>query len=234
MSIEAIPAATFTKAVEQMLAGKKPTPEAEVRKHLLATQILPMIDRWGFAREFHQEILELHPKQRAVLDRMEELMTGKGAIIALLGERGLGKTSVAAQFAIRKAWSNYEASLVGTGKREHVIYRKCIRIVDRYKPLFADFGCTDSESLRQSLEFLCREQEHLVIDEVGECDDMKYKRAVLTDLIDRRYSAKRDTILIANQAAEVFAQTIGDSILSRLTQYGAIISCKWPTFRVAK
>lgn len=222
---------SITTAVEKLLEGKTPTPEPDHRKHLLETQIFPMIEKWGFEREFHQELSDLHPKQKAVLDATEERMKGKGAIVALVGERGLGKTSITAQFAIKTAWKNYLSGLDGSGFRRHVIYRKCAKVVTKYKPLFADFGTTETESLLGSLDFLCRQQEYLVIDELHECDDMKFKRIVITDLIDRRYSLKRDTILIANQTADDFAKSIGDSILSRLNQYGAILPCKWQTYR---
>ncbi len=220
------------EAVSALLADKKPVSEADHRKHLLSNHIFPAVEKWGFEERFHQELAEMHPKQQVTYDRMLSRMAGKGAIVALIGERGLGKTSLAAQFAIKTAWKNYFSSLNGSGFRRHVIYRKCARIVDRYKPLFADFGSLDSESLRASLEFLCKEQEYLVIDEIHECDDMKFKRLIITDLVDRRYACRRDTILIANQTAKDFAATIGDSILSRLSEHGEILECKWPSYRV--
>ncbi len=83
----------------------------------------------------------------------------------------------------------------------------------------------------ESLENLCQNQEFLIIDEVHDCGDMKFTNKVLTDLIDRRYSACRDTVLIANQTGADFAASIGDSILSRLNEHGAILECKWPSYR---
>lgn len=216
----------------ELLKGAKPLTEREYKKRALAEEVLPMIENWGFDKELQKE-LELNQKQSAVLKVISDRMhSGKGAIIAMVGERGLGKSSVAAQFAISIAWKNWKSSRDGSGYRKHVIYRKCSKLIARYKPLFADYGSIDTESLLLSMDMLAKQQEFLVIDELHECDDMKFKRIVLTDLIDRRYAAMRPTILIANQTADDFANTIGDSILSRLNQYGVILPCKWPSFRV--
>lgn len=214
------------------LANRAPTPPAEYRQHILATQIFPTIERWGFEKRFHREIV-MPLKQRQSYERTELRMCSRGAVVALVGERGLGKTSICAQFALAVAWRNHENATKDSGPRriESVIYKKAAKLIARYKPLFADFGSTQTEQLLESLEYLCREQEYLVIDEVHECDDAKFKTRILTDLIDRRYSACRDTILIANQTPEDFAATIGDSILSRLNEHGCIIECKWGSFR---
>lgn len=211
-----------------------PMPEAEFRKYLLAHTIYPAIERWGFESQFHFERLgEMIPMQRDVYLGTKQLLRNKGAIVALVGPRGLGKTTVAAQIAIDQAWKNYESSIRETGPRSyaHVVYRKTAKLVGRYKSLFADYGSVDTDSLMESLDYFCREHELVVIDELHDCDDQKMKLRVLTDVVDRRYSMCRDTILISNQTAEDFSATVGDSIFSRLNQFGAIIECKWESFR---
>lgn len=230
---EPIPLAEITAALTATFAKIPVTPATDYRQHLLASQVFPSIERWGFDKRFHRE-LALPPRQRKTYERMTSLMTGNGAIVALVGERGLGKTSLAAQFALSVAWRNHEEAIKGTGPRriEAVIYKKCAKLIARYKPLFADFGSIETESLLESLEYLCKQQEYLVIDEVHDCGDMRHTGKVLTDMIDRRYSSCRDTILIANQTGADFAATIGDSILSRLNEHGAILECKWPSYRV--
>ncbi len=215
------------------LAAIKPRTREEYRAHVLNAEIFPTVKRWGFEDRFHVETLDFHPDQRTVFDACRRHMNGRGSIVALVGPRGVGKTTVAAQLAIEQAWTNHEEAIKQFGPRRisHFIYRKCAKIVARYKPIFADFGTVETDRLLDSLDMLCRQQEFLVIDEVHECDDMKFKRLVLTDLIDRRYSCCRDTFLIANQTGEEFAATIGDSILSRLGEHGAILECNWPSFR---
>ena len=93
-------------------------------------------------------------------------------------------------------------------------------------------GTIDGEKLEQYRTFLTKILELLIIDEIHEVsEDSKHKDRILTDLLDTRYAAKRDTILISNQSAEEFARTTNPSILSRLNEHGGIISCDWQSFR---
>lgn len=220
-------------AVAALLAGKRPSDPVAYRVHIRDAYVFPMIGRWGFEKRFQQEISALSPPQAIVYGKMTRRLKGVGAIVALVGERGLGKTTLAARFAMETAWYCHKESVKPDGPRRFpvVVYRKAARLIARYKPLYADYGSVDTEALLESLDFLCRQQEFLVIDEVHDCDDQKMKMRVLTDLIDRRYAACRDTILIANQTPDDFAASIGDSVLSRLNEHGAILPCSWPTFR---
>lgn len=229
------PIPDLTEMVSKLLTGKKATDPGVYRKHIFETQVLPSIARWGFDSRFQQEQPKMHPKQQNTFAAMRSHLTGRGAIVALVGERGLGKTTLCAQFAIEKAWRNYEESMKEAGQPvviQHVIYKKCAKLIARYKSLYADSGSIETEVLLESMDRLCRDQEFLVIDEVHDCDDQKMKLRVLTDLIDRRYSNCRDTVLIANQTGQDFAATIGDSILSRLGEHGAILACNWPSYRL--
>lgn len=206
--------------------------ENDYKQHIRDTVIFPMIERWGFESRFHHE-QDMPPKQAAMYRKVAGLLKNRGAIVALIGPRGLGKTTIAAQLAIDEAWRNYRSSIRESGPPHHghVIYRKAAKLITRYKSLFSDYGSIDTEPLLESLDYLCRHQELLVIDELHDCDDQKMKLRVMTDLIDRRYSMERDTILISNQTPDDFAATIGDSILSRLNEHGAILSCSWSSFR---
>lgn len=218
--------------VESVLAKAKAVPQTEYYRHIFDTKICEAVHNWGFKDRFMFQ-QEMDGSQLKTYEQMKSKLRGVGAIVALVGERGLGKTTMVAQFAIEKAWSNYHNTMSETGPKviQHVIYRKCARVISRYKPLYADYGSTDTETLEDSLRYLCEQQEFLCIDEVHDCDDQKMKMRVLTDLVDRRYACNRDTILIANQTPDDFAATIGDSILSRLGEHGAILSCKWDSFR---
>jgi len=205
----------------------------EYNAHIAKEVIFPTVGRWGFDERF-QRTLVLTPEQIEIYDAVKSKLRGKGAIIALLGERGLGKTSIAARIALDQAWRNYESSLQEVGRpvlAGTVIYRKAARIVARYKPLFADFGTTETDALLESLESICRNHEVLVIDELHDCDDLKMHSRVMTDLIDRRYAMLRDTILISNQSPRDFALSAGPSIVSRLREHGVVLECKWASFR---
>lgn len=215
------------------IATMTPMTDADYRRYVFDTQIVATLKAWGFESRFLVEQPDMHPKQRNAYKQMVASLKCKGAIVALIGERGLGKTTLAAQFAIKTAWQNHHESLKPDGNRfkPHVIYRKTAGLLSKYKPLFSDFGAINTEQLIDSLDYLCRHQEFLVIDELHECEDRKAFHALLTDLVDRRYAALRDTVLIANMKPEAFAKAAGDSIMSRLGEHGAIVECDWPSYR---
>lgn len=163
--------------------------------------------------------------QGDVFRQCGELCTGKGAIVALVGIRGSGKTTLATQLIVRRAktpdllpWQYWFP------------YRKMIDLVSKYKGLYGDFGSINAETLTSSRNALCK-ADLLIIDEIHECDDMKLKGIILTDIVDRRYAAMKDTILISNQTPEEFSSTTSDSVLSRLTEHGKIIPCNWSSWR---
>lgn len=221
----------FQAVLTSLLGKAKPMSAAAYRQHLFETRICDTMQAWGFRGRFRIE-QEMPRLQRKTFETMKSKLTRTGAIVALVGERGLGKTTIAAQFAMAAAWKNYEEAVKEAGPRRFttVLYRKCAPLIARFKAMYADYGTIEGDALEESLKFLARE-DFLVIDEVHDCDDQKMKTRVLTDLIDRRYADRLDTILIANQTPEDFAVTIGDSILSRLGEHGAILPCEWASFR---
>lgn len=227
------PAPVAIPDLTEGLLDLKPMSSALYREYIRDTVIFPTLKRWGFEERFHRE-LTLTQQQQKAHDKAVRRLKNCGAIIALVGIRGLGKTTLAAQIALTKAWRNYHSSLQEPGQpvfTTNVVYRKAAKLIAKYKALFSDYGSIETEALLESLDYLCRHDDIVVIDELHDCEDQKMKTRVLTDLIDRRYAALRDTILISNQTSEDFSATIGDSILSRLNEHGAIISCTWTSFR---
>lgn len=199
--------------------------DQEIREWMFRNEVIPRILEGGFDRRFIPG-LEMPTKQKWAYDQMKGKLKGVGAIVALVGVRGSGKTHMTAELAKERA-ANEELSPSG----RQVIYRRMTALVTKYKALYADFGSIDSDVALDSRDAICRNPELLVIDEIHESDDQKLKNRILTDLVDRRYAGLKDTILISNQSPEEFQRTTSDSILSRLGQHGMIIPCKWPTFR---
>ena len=71
----------------------------------------------------------------------------------------------------------------------------------------------------------------LVLDEIGVRGETTFEDTMFTHLIDRRYDAMKDTILISNQTREGLLGSVGKSIESRLLESGGIITCDWASFR---
>ena len=61
--------------------------------------------------------------------------------------------------------------------------------------------------------------------------ETEFENRVLDNLVDLRYDAGLDTILISNQTREEFGKPLGLTIISRIHESGDIIECKWESFR---
>lgn len=201
------------------------TPE-EADEWIWKNETLPRLRTSGFEARYLTRLLDWNcPEQEAVFRSCVKACIGTGAIVALVGERGTGKTTILAQMARLRA----EDPLLLPADRSPA-YRKMSDLIARFKPLYADFGTTETDKLMSARDALCS-RALLLIDELHECDDQKLKDRVLTDIIDRRYSRKVDTVLVSNQDPEAFQRTTSDSILSRLTEHGLLIPCRWKSHR---
>lgn len=224
----------------QELAARVPvTDPAIYRAHIFRTEICERMKDFSFDRRFWVDGLLSNPKPKSreakqafVMKNCTDRLKNVGAIIALVGDRGLGKTTIAAQIAIGRLWEDWESRISGGAVTHRITsYRKLTGIVGRLKALYGDFGAINIDTLEGIRDHLAS-VELLVVDELNECsDDSKHKDRILTDILDRRYAAKRDSIIITNQTAEEFNATVNPSISSRLNEHGAVIPCKWETFR---
>jgi chromosomal replication initiation ATPase DnaA len=141
---------------------------------------------------------------------------GSGFIIALCGGRGTGKTLLAANLARFSA---------GLGKS--VLYKTAMEFFLDVKETYDSSG---KRSEKQVIANYCAPK-LLVIDEVQERGNSAWEDRLLTHLIDRRYQAMLDTLLIANSTPDAFLKGIGDSVGSRIVETGGVAKCDWPSFR---
>lgn len=199
--------------------------------------IVPRMKAAGFDERFCRE-LEAWPEkdQRKVFDYLKATMRGVGAIVALVGDRGTGKTTVCAQLAIFLEWewlAYYSAPPQDRPESRPVglvRYEKLTSMIEDLKPLYSDYGTVATDALKARRETLCN-CGVLVIDEKHDCDDLKVSTRILTDVLDRRYSKLKDSIIISNETPEEFKRTTSDSIRSRISEHGRIVPCIWPSFR---
>jgi DNA replication protein DnaC len=207
----------------------------ELRANTLRTEIFPRLERWGFAARYQCEISDWRcDSQRRVFEECRRRLCGVGAVVALIGERGAGKTTIAAQLALARAWEEHRAIYAGESVRMGTFfYRKATDLVRRLKPLYANFGSIDADRLEASLRALCA-VDVLVIDEMHDLSELAVREALLIDLVDRRYSARKDTLLISNQTPAEWddAQTgTPASIRSRIEEHGCVMPCEWGSWR---
>lgn len=131
----------------------------------------------------------------------------RGYTVILCGERGTGKTQVAVQ-AIKDAASR------GFVSRFDSFYRFCQRL----KETFDKRGANESEVIAEYVK-----PRLLVLDEVGKATSTEWSQSALFNLIDRRYNAMKDTILITNHTLHELPEAIGASIVRRASETGGSI-----------
>ena len=148
---------------------------------------------------------------------------GGGSLFLLTGPRGTGKTQMATclgrLYSLELACSRY------------------MRVADLYMIIKATFNNEGSESqiidelsgrVRWDSDNLPR---LLVLDEMHDRGGSEWEDRVLNQIVDARYGAKLDTILITNDRGAALKDKIGPSIISRADETGGIIECAWDSFR---
>lgn len=177
--------------------------------------------RVGMMMFFDADVPKRHFARPAILpgpwaDKLKDLegQVGKGCLLALLGKRGTGKTQMAVELmrhtCVQGGLAKYTTAM-----------RFFTAIKDSYKG-----DTTESAVLNQYLK-----PQILVIDEAQERGETGWEDRLLTHLIDCRYGAMKDTVLVSNLSRREFERAIGSSILSRMSETGGIIECNWPSFR---
>lgn len=133
------------------------------------------------------------------------------------------------------------AGLPGTGK-SHLAAAILLSLVDRYAVRYTtcmglirmvrDTWRRDSEvSERQILRLLCDELDLLVIDEIGAQYGTDGEQNLIFEVMDRRYSGMRPTILLTNQDKDGFRAFVGDRVFDRLRETSRWVAFDWPSYR---
>jgi hypothetical protein len=143
---------------------------------------------------------------------------GSGFMVALLGPRGTGKTQMAVG-----------AMLLANRADMTTRYTKAIEI---FLTIRATYSKTDVCELDAINSFV--EPRLLVIDEIQMRGETAFEDRMLAYLIDKRYDAMADTIMIGNLTPDVMASTLDPSIVDRLCETGGVIECNWGSFRMKK
>jgi DNA replication protein DnaC len=147
---------------------------------------------------------------------------GTGMIITLDGIRGTGKTQVAVNLA---CW-DIIVRIRGDDRRQPLYFKA--------RELFAFIkGTYRKESSRTETEAVAAivSASLLIIDEIQERGETAYEDQILTHIIDKRYDARRDTLILSNLTRGELLTALGPSIVSRISECGKSITCTWPSFR---
>lgn len=139
------------------------------------------------------------------------------AIIVLLGNRGTGKT----QLVVSLIHDMLQTSCQGLSVRYVRALEFFMVVKDAYSAASSErvaFGTFTTPHI-------------LALDEAHVRNGTAWEGASLTYMIDSRYASMRRTLLISNEQEDAFAASIGDSVMDRISETGAIITCSWESFR---
>lgn len=138
-----------------------------------------------------------------------------GAIVALIGPRGTGKTQLACVLA--------HQLLKDAGLDPMYLVTQ-----DYFSGVKQSFGTATSAPDPRKRARQCG---LLILDEVQERHETAFEDLELRLLIDHRYGHERPTLLIANQTPDEFSKSMGPSIVSRAQEGGTALVCDWASFR---
>lgn len=140
---------------------------------------------------------------------------GSGFMCGLLGPRGTGKTQIGVSAMVAS---------IRAGRQP--LYVKAMDVFLWVRSTFKDDVVTEIDALSEFMS-----PRLLVIDELTERGETEFEDRILVHLIDKRYDAMHDTLLIGNLKPDEFEASMGPSITSRLRECGGLVVCDWASFR---
>ena len=153
-------------------------------------------------------------------DKVQALQshTGTGYLFSLIGKRGTGKTQLAVHLL-----------LISCNAARLCLYAKEMDIFLDIRSSYDTKGLTEQVRVDYWVK-----TKLLVIDELQERGNSTWEDRMLVHIIDKRYDAQLDTILISNLTESRFESALGPSITSRIMECGGHVVCDWLSFRESK
>lgn len=166
------------------------------------------------------------------LEFVAERLLGGGAMLALVGHAGTGKTVMAATAAWRLVQERRRAVRWFTGARLIAWLGDAkARAGQRQSD-----GATLPGSLCEALDQLV-EPDLLVIDQLDKSGKADWEQRYLIDVLDARYNEKRSTVLILNvdpqtplqaqKLSNAGRELLGESVGQRIEECGCFVAFDW-------
>lgn len=150
--------------------------------------------------------------------RLEQITKriGNGFLLALIGQRGTGKTQMAVELI--------ERAVANARRAEYCL------AMDFFLKVKATYSQDAAEDEGDVIRRYAAPK-LLVIDEIQERAESQWEDRLMTHLINKRYNDVKDTLLISNLTKGEFVESVGSSVASRLVETGGICTCNWESFR---
>jgi len=151
---------------------------------------------------------------RDLIERRRE--RDHGAIIALHSPHGIGKTVLVTGLI-----------LLVTQRLESARYTK----LHRFQRAVEEARQPGADPCLSVLLGQFSRPRLLVLDDCSAGYDTAASQRLLRDLLDDRYDANLDTLLVSNDSRTGFEQFLGTATMTRINHAGGMISCDWESFR---
>lgn len=199
--------------------------------HALPTTAYTVRESHGWGRKYTQPITLVGEKWLEAFEAAKAAVE-KCGIVAFLGGRGPGKTQMAAEVARdgkwprdAKVWNGHQSV-----RDQTALYRRAMDVFLELRDAARNDSGTSEKKVLDRLEAVGL----LVIDEFQERGGSDWENRIICNLLDKRYSAERPTILIANYTREEMAGALSPSVKDRIRENGKAIIFDWPSFRQPK
>lgn len=139
-----------------------------------------------------------------------------GTFLVLAGQPGTGKSHLAL------------ACAPAVMQRGTAMYLRTADLIRRVRSTWRrDSDQTEDEVLA----LLGRGLDLLIIDEVGVQRGTEDEQNIIFDVLDRRYSELRPTILLTNLGGKAFEEFLGPRVMDRLRERAIFVPFKWKSYR---
>lgn len=156
-------------------------------------------------------------------------IVNEGGMLALLGDRGTGKTQLAVELVRAVCRETpLDESVLGWAKPPSLaVYARAREIGMKFRECYDK----DSPLTELSVVNLFVRPRLLVIDECQERPDKDHEIRTLSMILDKRYASMLPTVLIANCDDKALAGLFGPSVSDRIREGGGYIMFKCGNFR---
>jgi DNA replication protein DnaC len=147
---------------------------------------------------------------------VESFGESRGASMVFAGKPGTGKTHIACGIA-RALIEQSKSALFMT------VLQALRHIKDTYR---RDSDKSETDAIADLLR-----PDLLILDEVGAQLGSEHEKMLMFEVINERYQQCRSTILISNLNADELTEFLGDRVMDRFREAGAVVAFDWQSHR---
>lgn len=204
--------------------AKREASEREHAERMKTLKIAGLFNRCGIPARFADRTLagyraDSTGQARAlrIANRyVESFADTDGASLVLAGKPGTGKTHIACGIA-RALMEQGRSALFMT------VLQALRHIKDTYR---RDSDKSEADAIADLLQ-----PDLLILDEIGAQLGSEHEKMLMFEVINERYQQCRSTILISNLNADELTEFLGDRVMDRFREAGAVVAFDWQSHR---